>query len=356
MTEFRLTSRPVSMHRTLFILTPKRTHGPFLISYWKSRLVSRSVAGGRLLGLLWAATTGVSRTDAQMRGPLLNVDATQCIAYSPEAKVARPNSATLGPPRVYEPKVMAQPTLLSHTHLRIRLSPSPLVPRPSPFDPRCQASKKLPSPPRVYEQNREKAHAISHQVWDANVRATWSTLKHEFVPSSRVSWSTRSMRRDKLDLLRSFETTHQVRAAIEQERWRAMSVAHRGGSAPRVYEPSTTSTSPTPLTTSSRPSTAGSRARSSGHLMVTFDLPSSTRSTVGSRPSTASGIRTSSTLPRNPRDAPGAAPDTATVQPSLFSFGFLGEPAKREWMWDARVNRAAGGSLPPVPSDSHLLF
>ena len=121
-------------------------------------------------------------------------------------------------------------------------------------------------------------------------------------------------------------------------------------------EPSTTSTSPTPMTTSSRPSTAGSRARSSGHLMVTFDLPSSTRSTVGSRPSTASGIRTSSTLPRNPRDAPGAAPDTATVQPSLFSFGFLGEPAKREWMWDARVNRAAGGSLPPVPSDSHLLF
>ena len=239
--------------------------------------------------------------------------------------MARPNSAsTLGPPRVYEPKVMAQPTLLSHTHLRIRLSPSPLVPRPSPFDPRCQASKKLPSPPRVYEQNREKAHAISHQVRDANVRATFSTLKHEFVPSSRVSWSTRSMRRDKLDLLRSFETTHQVRAAIEQERWRAMSVAQRGGSAPRVYEPSTTSTSPTPLTTSSRPSTAGSRARSSGHLMVTFDLPSSTRSTVlGSRPSTASGIRTSSTLPKNPRDAPGAAPDTATVQPSLFSFGFL---------------------------------
>ena len=291
---------------------------------------------------------------------LLNVDATQCIAYSPEAKVARPNSATLGPPRVYEPKVMAQPTLLPHTHLRIRLSPSPLVPRPSPFDPRCQASKKLPSPPRVYEQNREKAHAISHQVRDANVRATFSTLKHEFVPSSRVSWSTRSMRRDNLDLLRSFETTHQVRAAIEQERWRAMSVAQRGGSAPRVYEPSTTSTSPTPLTPSSkpssRPSTAGSRARSSSHLMVTFDLPSATRSSVGSRPSTASGIRTSSTLPRNPRDAPGAAPDTATVQPSLFSFGFLGEPAKREWMWDARVNRAAGGSLPPVPSDSHLLF
>lgn len=319
-----------------------------------------SVAGGRLLGLLWAATTGVSRTDAQMRVPLLNVDATQCIAYSPEAKVARPNSATLGPPRVYEPKVMAQPTLLPHTHLRIRLSPSPLVPRPSPFDPRCQASKKLPSPPRVYEQNREKAHAISHQVRDANVRATWSTLKHEFVPSSRVSWSTRSMRRDNLDLLRSFETTHQVRAAIEQERWRAMSMAQRGGSAPRVYEPSTTSTSPTPLTPSSkpssRPSTAGSRARSSSHLMVTFDLPSATRSSVGSRPSTASGIRTSSTLPRNPRDAPGAAPDTATVQPSLFSFGFLGEPAKREWMWDARVNRAAGGSLPPVPSDSHLLF
>ena len=349
------------MHRSLFIvdtlLTPKRTLGSRGRSS-TNRFVSTRRASGRLLGLLWAATTGVSRTDAQMRGPLLNVDATQCIAYSPEAKVARPNSAsTLGPPRVYEPKVMAQPTLLSHTHLRIRLSPSPLVPRPSPFDPRCQASKKLPSPPRVYEQNREKAHAISHQVRDANVRATFSTLKHEFVPSSRVSWSTRSMRRDKLDLLRSFETTHQVRAAIEQERWRAMSVAQRGGSAPRVYEPSTTSTSPTPLTTSSRPSTAGSRARSSGHLMVTFDLPSSTRSTVlGSRPSTASGIRTSSTLPRNPRDAPGAAPDTATVQPSLFSFGFLGEPAKREWMWDARVNRAAGGSLPPVPSDSHLLF
>ena len=276
------------------------------------------------------------------------MDATQCIAYSPEAKVARPNSATgpkvARPPRVYEPKVMAKPTL-SHTHLRIRLSPSPLVPRPSPFDPRCQASKKLPSPPRVYEQNREKAHAISHQVRDANVRATWSTLKHEFVPSSRVSWSTRSMRRDKLDLLRSFETTHQVRAAIEQERWRAMSVAHRGGSAPRVYEPSTTSTSPTPLTTSSRPSTAGSRARSSGHLMVTFDLPSSTRSTVGSRPSTASGIRTSA-LPRTPRDAPSAAPDSAPVQPSLFSFGLLGEPEKRVWMLGARVNRAAGGSLP----------
>lgn len=349
------------MHRSLFIvdtlLTTKRTLGSRSV-FNKSICVHSAAPAVGYSAVLWAATTGVSRTDAQMRGPLLNVDATQCIAYSPEAKVARPNSAsTLGPPRVYEPKVMAQPTLLSHTHLRIRLSPSPLVPRPSPFDPRCQASKKLPSPPRVYEQNREKAHAISHQVRDANVRATFSTLKHEFVPSSRVSWSTRSMRRDKLDLLRSFETTHQVRAAIEQERWRAMSVAQRGGSAPRVYEPSTTSTSPTPLTTSSRPSTAGSRARSSGHLMVTFDLPSSTRSTVlGSRPSTASGIRTSSTLPRNPRDAPGAAPDTATVQPSLFSFGFLGEPAKREWMWDARVNRAAGGSLPPVPSDSHLLF
>ena len=276
---------------------------------------------------------------------LLNVDATQCIAYSPEAKVARPNSATLGPPRVYEPKVMAKPTL-SHTHLRIRLSPSPLVPRPSPFDPRCQTSKKLPSPPRVYvyEPNREqKAHAISHR--NANVRASWSTFKHEFVPSSRVSWSTRSMRRDELDLLTSFETTHQVRAAIEQERWRTMSLAQRGESAPRVYEPSTTSTSPTPLTTSSRPSTAGSRARSSGHLMVTFDLPSSTRSTVGSRPSTASGIRTSA-LPRTPRDAPSAAPDSAPVQPSLFSFGLLGEPEKRVWMLGARVNRAAGGSLP----------
>ena len=92
---------------------------------------------------------------------LLNVDATQCIAYSPEAKVARPNSATLGPPRVYEPKVMAKPTL-SHTHLRIRLSPSPLVPRPSPFDPRCQTSKKLPSPPRVYVYE-QKAHAISRR-------------------------------------------------------------------------------------------------------------------------------------------------------------------------------------------------
>ena len=164
---------------------------------------------------------------------LLNVDATQCIAYSPEAKVARPNSATLGPPRVYEPKVMAKPTL-SHTHLRIRLSPSPLVPRPSPFDPRCQTSKKLPSPPRVYVYE-QKAHAISHR--NANVRASWSTFKHEFVPSSRVSWSTRSMRRDELDLLTSFETTHQVRAAIEQERWRTMSLAQRGESAPRVYEP-----------------------------------------------------------------------------------------------------------------------
>jgi hypothetical protein len=264
--------------------------------------------------------------------------------------VARPNSAsTLGPPRVYEPKVMAQPTLLSHTHLRIRLSPSPLVPRPSPFDPRCQASKKLPSPPRVYEQNREKAHAISHQVRDANVRATFSTLKHEFVPSSRVSWSTRSMRRDKLDLLRSFETTHQVRAAIEQERWRAMSVAQRGGSAPRVYEPSTTSTSPTPMTTSSRPSTAGSRARSSGHLMVTFDLPSSTRSTVGSRPSTAGSRPPTASLSRGGRQ--DAIPGIAPAQPSVFSFGFLGVPERRQPRWDARVDRTAGGSL-PVPSDS----
>ena len=290
--------------------------------------------------LLWAATTGVSRTDAQMRGPLLNVDATQCIAYSPEAKVARPNSArTLGPPRVYEPKVMAQPTLLSHTHLRIRLSPSPLVPRPSPFDPRCQTSKKLPSPPRVYVYE-QKAHAISHR--NANVRASWSTFKHEFVPSSRVSWSTRSMRRDELDLLTSFETTHQVRAAIEQERWRTMSLAQRGESAPRVYEPTPTSPLTPPI---SRPSTAGSRARPSSHLMVTFDLPSSSRSTVGSRPSTASGIRTSA-LPRTPRDAPSAAPDSAPVQPSLFSFGLLGEPEKRVWMLGARVNRAAGGSLP----------
>ena len=275
--------------------------------------------------------------NAQMR-VLLNVDATQCIAYSPEAKVARPNSATLGPPRVYEPKVMAKPTL-SHTHLRIRLSPSPLVPRPSPFDPRCQTSKKLPSPPRVYVYE-QKAHAISHR--NANVRASWSTFKHEFVPSSRVSWSTRSMRRDELDLLTSFETTHQVRAVIEQERWRTMSLAQRGESAPRVYEPTPTSPLTPPI---SRPSTAGSRARPSSHLMVTFDLPSSSRSTVGSRPSTASGIRTSA-LPRTPRDAPSAAPDSAPVQPSLFSFGLLGEPEKRVWMLGARVNRAAGGSLP----------
>ena len=279
--------------------------------------------------------------NAQMR-VLLNVDATQCIAYSPEAKVARPNSATgpkvARPPRVYEPKVMAKPTL-SHTHLRIRLSPSPLVPRPSPFDPRCQTSKKLPSPPRVYVYE-QKAHAISHR--NANVRASWSTFKHEFVPSSRVSWSTRSMRRDELDLLTSFETTHQVRAVIEQERWRTMSLAQRGESAPRVYEPTPTSPLTPPI---SRPSTAGSRARPSSHLMVTFDLPSSSRSTVGSRPSTASGIRTSA-LPRTPRDAPSAAPDSAPVQPSLFSFGLLGEPEKRVWMLGARVNRAAGGSLP----------
>ena len=150
----------------------------------------------------------------------------------------------------------------------------------------------------------------------AAVRATWSTIKHEFIPSEAV------MSRDQRELLKIFEETQRFRADVEQERWRVMSAAQRDGRAPRVYEP------PAPSAASSRPSTAGG----------------SRPSTAGSRPSTASHSR-------GGRQDATAIPGIAPAQPSVFSFGFLGVPERRQPLWDARVDRTAGGSL-PVPSDS----
>lgn len=244
----------------------------------------------------------------------LDLNATQCnIAHLPEPteKKRRPFSATVQPPRVYEPKV-SSPLTPKVAVARPVPAPSPtkepLLP-PRVYEPR----KEMYSPPRVYEPSKREQRAFA-MLQSAAVRATWSTIKHEFVPSEAV------MSRNQRELLKMFEETQRFRAAVEQERWRVISAAQREGRAPRVYEP------PAPSAASSRPSTAGG----------------SRPSTAGSRPPTAS-------LSRGGRQ--DAIPGIAPAQPSVFSFGFLGVPERRQPRWDARVDRTAGGSL-PVPSDS----